>query len=215
MVRRTECLPKGWSIKLKNGLKLGRMGFLKYSASYRENRCSKHRRDFGNTSFRRPTTGSRSGYILLEMFYTGLEALTQSVASNNTGGCFMDKPSTEFPSFWTQYKRTTILGILGTKVEESMWGLLLYLIWRSFMDIGRALMDSEKHETMFQFKDNIITFKSRRGHLLPIGVGDIFVVNVEQEFDKVVEHVVVASPKRKNDISIWVKQYPRSIKSRK
>ncbi|MCD7451285.1 hypothetical protein HAX54_010638, partial [Datura stramonium] len=52
---------------------------------------------------------------------------------------------------------------------------------RPFLATERALMDSEKHEIIFRVKDDRITFKIGRGHLLPIGVGDIFVSMLSKE----------------------------------
>ncbi|MCD7463683.1 hypothetical protein HAX54_051139, partial [Datura stramonium] len=71
----------------------------------------------------------------------------------------------------------------------------------------RALMDLEKHEIMFQVKDESIIFKAGRGLLLPIRVGDICVVNVDQQVGNVDKHVIAASSKRKKAKSVGVKQY--------
>ncbi|MCD9639234.1 hypothetical protein HAX54_023637, partial [Datura stramonium] len=49
----------------------------------------------------------------------------------------------------------------------------------------------------------------------PIGIGYIFVVNVEKGVGKVAEHAIAASPKRKKAKSTWVKQYLCGTKSRK
>ncbi|MCD7464679.1 hypothetical protein HAX54_053226, partial [Datura stramonium] len=64
-------------------------------------------------------------------------------------------------------------------------------------------------------KNESITFKVGRGHLFPIAVGDIFIVNVEKTAADVAEHTIAASPKRKKSKSKWVKQYLCGTKNRK
>ncbi|MCE3049517.1 hypothetical protein HAX54_045087, partial [Datura stramonium] len=78
-----------------------------------------------------------------------------------------------------------------------------------------ALMDSEKHEIMFRDKNESITFKAGRGHLFPIGVGDIYVANVVRNEDEGDDHIFEASPKKKKAKSKWVKQYLCGLKIRK
>ncbi|MCE3051655.1 hypothetical protein HAX54_050448, partial [Datura stramonium] len=63
--------------------------------------------------------------------------------------------------------------------------------------------------------DESITFKVWRGHLFPIGVRDICVANDEQGVGKVVEHVIVALPKRKKALLASLKQYLCGTKGRK
>ncbi|MCD7463682.1 hypothetical protein HAX54_051126, partial [Datura stramonium] len=64
-------------------------------------------------------------------------------------------------------------------------------------------MDLKKCEIMFRVKNKSITFKARRGNLLAVGVGDIFVVNMEKSADEVAEHTIASSPKRKKAKSKW------------
>ncbi|MCD9560778.1 hypothetical protein HAX54_019572, partial [Datura stramonium] len=71
------------------------------------------------------------------------------------------------------------------------------ILGRPFLATGRALMDSKKHEVIFCAKDESITFKAGRGRLLPIGVGDICVVNVEHDIGKVAEHAMTESSKER------------------
>ncbi|MCD9637523.1 hypothetical protein HAX54_020856, partial [Datura stramonium] len=73
-------------------------------------------------------------------------------------------------------------------------------------DNGRALMNSKKHEIMFHINNESITFKAGRSHLFPIRVGDIYVVKVEHEVERVAEHTMVESSKRKKAKSCWVKK---------
>ncbi|MCD7458046.1 hypothetical protein HAX54_037020, partial [Datura stramonium] len=68
---------------------------------------------------------------------------------------------------------------------------------------------------MFCVKNESITFKARRDHLLPVEVEDIFLVNVEENANEVAEHAIVASLKRKKVKSTWVKQYLYGTKYRK
>ncbi|MCD9644820.1 hypothetical protein HAX54_033269, partial [Datura stramonium] len=63
-------------------------------------------------------------------------------------------------------------------------------------------------------QDKSITFKAGRCHLLPIGVEDIFVANLEQGVCKVDEHVIAESPKRKKAKPTWMKQYLCGTKAR-
>ncbi|MCE3215752.1 hypothetical protein HAX54_003369 [Datura stramonium] len=61
--------------------------------------------------------------------------------------------------------------------------------------------------TDFMVKNESITFKAGRGHLLPVGVGDIYVANVVRNEDEGANHAFAASPKEKKAKSKWVKQY--------
>ncbi|MCE3050567.1 hypothetical protein HAX54_047528, partial [Datura stramonium] len=88
------------------------------------------------------------------------------------------------------------------------------ILRRPFLATRRALMDSKKREIMFRVKNESITFKVGKGYLFPIGVGDIFVVNIEKSVDET-EHTIFASPKRKKAKLKWVKQYLCGTKNRK
>ncbi|MCD9638374.1 hypothetical protein HAX54_022313 [Datura stramonium] len=90
-----------------------------------------------------------------------------------------------------------------------------FILARSFLTIGRALMDSEKHEIMFRVKDKSITFKVVRGHMLLIRVGDICVFNAEHGIGKVAAHAIATLSKRKKAKSAQVKQYIYGTKGRR
>ncbi|MCD7472227.1 hypothetical protein HAX54_013248, partial [Datura stramonium] len=57
---------------------------------------------------------------------------------------------------------------------------------------------------MFRVKNEITTFKVGRGHLLPIGVGDICMVNVEHEIGRLAEQNMAGSPKRMKAKLAWL-----------
>ncbi|MCE3049907.1 hypothetical protein HAX54_046102 [Datura stramonium] len=76
-------------------------------------------------------------------------------------------------------------------------------------------MDSKKHEIMFQVENESISFKAGRGHLLPMGVDDICMVNAERNEEKRANHIFTSSPKKKKAKFKWVKQYLYGSKDRK
>ncbi|MCE3215666.1 hypothetical protein HAX54_003158, partial [Datura stramonium] len=66
-----------------------------------------------------------------------------------------------------------------------------------FLVTGKALKDSKKYEIIFQVKDEKITFKARKNHLLPIDVGNIFVVGMVDDENCKVGHKSKESSKKK------------------
>ncbi|MCD9559763.1 hypothetical protein HAX54_018012 [Datura stramonium] len=94
-------------------------------------------------------------------------------------------------------------------------GDISIILGRPFPARRKSLIYSEKHEIMFLVKDESITLKARRGHLLPKGVGDIFVVNVEKGVEEVAKCAIFASLKRKKANLTRVKQYLYGTKNRK
>ncbi|MCD9559387.1 hypothetical protein HAX54_017312 [Datura stramonium] len=69
--------------------------------------------------------------------------------------------------------------------------------WETFFATGRTLMNSENHDIMFQVKDEKITFKARKGHLFPIDVGNISVVETAEDKKGKAGHKFKESPKKK------------------
>ncbi|MCD7451912.1 hypothetical protein HAX54_013991, partial [Datura stramonium] len=63
--------------------------------------------------------------------------------------------------------------------------IILIILWTILLSIGRTLMDSEKHEIMFQGNNKEITFKVGKGHLSPKSYRNTLViedVDVEDDF---------------------------------
>ncbi|MCD9641306.1 hypothetical protein HAX54_027414, partial [Datura stramonium] len=85
-----------------------------------------------------------------------------------------------------------VLAIDFVVLDSVMW----IEIFPSFLKTISATesLDDDKHEIMFRNVVESITFKLGASS---IGVGDICVVNVEQEVGKVAEHAIAVSPKRK------------------
>ncbi|MCD9644834.1 hypothetical protein HAX54_033283, partial [Datura stramonium] len=63
------------------------------------------------------------------------------------------------------------------------------------------------------FKNESISFKAGRGHLLPIGVRDICVTNIVRNENEGAKHTFAESLKKKAK-SIWAKQYLYGSKGR-
>ncbi|MCD7461753.1 hypothetical protein HAX54_047028, partial [Datura stramonium] len=78
----------------------------------------------------------------------------------------------------------------------------------------RALMDLERHETMFWVTNESITFEVRKSHLLPIEIRDICVAVVENETGGA-EQIFQASPKERKVKFKWMKYYLCGTKGRK
>ncbi|MCE3051980.1 hypothetical protein HAX54_051342, partial [Datura stramonium] len=89
------------------------------------------------------------------------------------------------------------------------------ILRKPFLANERILMDSEKNEIMFRVKNESITFKDGKRHLLPIEVGNIYVDNIAKNEIGRAKNVFKGSTKKKKAKTEWVKQYLYGTRIRK